>query len=222
MANPDFEYPLDHFEFYVVRASRHEPVEVHLRGQFDEKPIPTKVYDRRLFAPATDKNAEGLRDKDAHLTWYTIESGAREPYRTVVVDNQFGTQKYRIGPPRALLVPAQKERHEPPGRLDHFKVYPVVFGEFEPREVRLLNQFEREHHSVEVERPYGFAVPVEKRGERHHAEIVNPDAHLMLYRITPHPSERESSARDQFGEYKMRIYRSVLLAVPTKKLEWGE
>lgn len=219
--NPVFQHLLDHFEFYVFRTGPSEPVEVKLRGQFDRRAIPARVYGRRYFAPVTDKNGEGIRDKDAHLTWYVIESAGREPYRTVRVSNQFGEQKYRLGPARGLLVPAQKRGHDRPGRLDHFKVYPVVFGDFEPRRVRLRNQFEDGHHTVEVERPAAFAVPVGKSGEGHRSRIVNREAHLMIYWISPHSFQGSTSARDQFGEYKMRLLRSVFLAVPTKKIDWG-
>lgn len=216
------EYPLDHFEFYLVRSDEHQPVGIELKGQFDRGSMPGRVHARRYFAPATDKNGEGIRDEDAHLTWYDLESSEREPDRTVVIANQFGDQKYRIGPPRALLVPAQKKGHDRPGRVGHFKVYPVNYGDFEPREVRLANQFEEKHHTVEVERPVAFAVPVEKRGKGHEGPIVDRESHLTIYGISPHSYREVVGARDQFGSYRMQLYRSYFLAVPTTKREWGE
>lgn len=72
---------------------------------------------------------------------------------------------------------------------------------------------------MEVERPAAFAVPVEKRGKGHEAPVVNREAHLMLYSISPHAFGGPTAARDQFGDYEMRLYRSVFLAVPTKKIE---
>ena len=177
-----------------------------------------------FFAPATDKNAEGIRDKDAHLAWYSIEPVDPEHARTVVIYNQFGDQKYRIGSPTGLLVPAHKKRHDDFGRVGHYKVYPVIYGELDDRGVRLRNQFEDDWHSVEVQYPYAFAVPVEKRGDGHEGPILDRDTHLMIYGITPHSHQGEVGARDQFHKdgYGMRLYRSVFLAVPTKKIEWGE
>ncbi len=219
---PGAQFPLDHFEFYVMRTESLDPIKIELQGQFDEKPRPARIYTGRFFAPATDKNAEGIRDKDAHLTWYNLEPYEPEPVRTVWISNQFDEQRYRIGSPNGLLVPAHKKGHADFGRVGHFKVYPVVAGDFEPREVRLRNQFEDDWHSVKVEYPHAFAVPVEKRGDGHEGPIHDPDTHLTIYGITAHSLQLEVGARDQFASYGMRLYRSIYLAVPTKKIEWGE
>lgn len=219
------ELRLDHFEVYTTRSSPFDPVKVDLAGQFDKAPGTVKLHTRDLFMTPTDKNAEGIHDENAHLTWYSIETAEPEPYRTVLIENQFGEQKYRIGPPRALLVPTQKHPHGKPERLDHFKVYPIVFGNpFDPREVRLADQFHPEHHTVVVESPRYFAVPVKKdRPEIREkgGELHNPKAHLVFYWITPHPVEERRKATDQFGDFEVEIFRAFMLGVPTVKRDWG-
>lgn len=214
---------LDHFEVYVIRSSPFESQEVRFHGQFDEGPKTAKVYSRELFLAATDKNKEGIFDENAHLTWYGIETAEPEPYRTVVIANQFGDQKYRIGPPGALLVPTHKHPHKPPHELDHFVAYPIVFGEFDSQEVRLRDQFDEQFHTVEVTRPRFFAVPVRKYHSGYESpDLYNPDAHLTFYWTSPHTVHDDRKATDQFGDFKMRIYHSVLLGVPTLKYEWSE
>ena len=210
---------LDYFKFYDV-ANQRINRDVLVQGQFDEEPEVIELVYLNLFANPVSKNGEEIFDKHAHLTWYNVFDPIPEPTRTVVFDNQFGTQKVLIGRTIALLAPAQKYEHgsEFPKRLDHFKVYLVLRSEPVGKEVKLEDQFGGDETVVHY--PVAFAVPVRKQHWRRTFDINNEDAHLALYRITPRYEERSVLARDQFGRHRIHVYRSILLAAPSKKVEW--
>ena len=63
-------------------------------------------------------------------------------------------------------------------------------------------------------------MPVRKQHGHASFGVQNREAHLAIYRITPRKLEKPVRARDQFGRHQLHVYRSVLLAAPSKKLNW--
>ena len=153
-------FRLDHYKVYVIDRQEVE-FKVGLRGQFDTDTRDAKLvlYSRHLNP--VDKNNEGIIDKHAHLSWYDIRAEA-EPVRKVVLRNQFGLQTIKIKDPVALLVPTHKieQSSQFPDKLDHYKVYEVIYGEPVFKEVYLRDQFGDESNFAQ--KPVYFAVPVLK------------------------------------------------------------
>ena len=85
---------------------------------------------------------------------------------------------------------------------------------------RVKDQFGAEE--VKVYNPAFFAVPVRKWWEGRDFGISHPKAHLAIYKIYPSAAHQTVLVRDQFGRRYLQVVRSVLLAVPTLKLEWEE
>src|SRR5215470_1837632 len=110
---------LDYFRFYAVT---HQWIGqwVTLQGQFDEQPESVRAVWLGYFGNSASKNGESLFNKFAHLTWLSVFDPAPEPYRQVVVENQFGQQTLIIGATVGLLAPAQIIGAGAfPGKLDH-------------------------------------------------------------------------------------------------------
>jgi hypothetical protein len=219
------ELKLDYFTIYDVVDYRVE-YKVALQGQFDEEPKEAELLALSNFANPVSKNKEPIYDPNAHLTWYWLYQPIPEPTRRVGVGNQFGEQEILIGKPTALLAPAQKEREESqfPEGLDHFKLYWVLRGR-EPvdKDVALQDQFGiEEMGQTRVMYPILFGVPVKKEHRGKVSPIHNEEAHLMFYRIMPWKCKQSRGVRDQFDGRDLTFLQSVLLAVPSVKLEWGE
>jgi hypothetical protein len=211
---------LDYFRIYDIE-NRPAKGALATRGQFDRTPKRGQLGVLDLFAACTMKNREPLFDKYAHLTWYRLLQEGTEPTRAVTVRNQFGTATLWIGKVEALLCPAQKleKGSEPPGRLDHYKVYRVLdYGQPPNAVVTLRDQFGSERAKVLV--PDFFAVPVWKQVGRKQFPIINRQTHLVIYRTSQKPLRVRTIARDQFGRWPIQLIRGVALAVPSLKLRW--
>jgi len=211
---------LDHFQIYDVSDEK-APFSVALKGQFDDKSQKSKLISLTGFANPVRKNDEPIYNRQAHLTVYNLYQSP-EPTRAVWLKNQFGKQKIYTGNANILLSPAKKYRRGStfPKKLDHYKVYRVINGKSINRTVKLRDQFGKS--KVKVLTPYGFAVPVRKRHDGKTYPIHNKKAHLVLYQITHHQQKESIKVRDQFGKYKLDVFLSVLLAVPSKKIKWKE
>ena len=210
---------LDYFQFYDV-ANQRLGQNILVQGQFDEEPETIRLTQLNLFANPVSKNGEKLYNRNAHLIWYNVFDPAPEPTRVVVVENQFGKQKILIGRAIGFLSPTQKYElgSKFPKELDHFKVYQVLQGEQIGKQVTLKDQFDG--NEVIVHYPVAFAVPVRKQHLHGSFGVHNREAHLVLYRITPRTVQKPVLTRDQFGRHQLYVYRSILLATPSKKLEW--
>lgn len=217
------EFRLDHFKLYEVQPYSGGGATPELRGQFDSRDRPFVLNLLRQFANPVSKNGEGIKDRNNHLTAYEISTTAPEPQRAVVVDNQFGRQKMKIGPVHFLLVPALKI--EPgigmPENLDHFKCYKVLESRPLDIAVSLEDQFDSES-KVQVWEPVLFGVPTLKKYGGKTYEIKNPKEHLTIYRITDKKYSLARDVQDQFQKVpiQLAIFRSASLAVPSLKLEW--
>jgi hypothetical protein len=224
MAGGDFTakvLKLDYFKFYDV-ANQRVGDRITLQGQFDKEPEVVQVLVLDLFGHVVTKNRESVFEPAARLAWYSLFDPVPEPTRRVVIENQFGAQNLVIGRAGALLVPSRTygPRSTFPERLDHFKVYRVLDGKPVDKVVSLKDPFGAK--DVAVSTPFAFGVPVTKHHGSITTSIQNKDAHLVIYRITPHSTGWSLRARDQFGLREIQASRAVLLAVPSLKRKWSE
>jgi hypothetical protein len=215
------ELELDYFQIYDV-ANQWVKEAAVLKDQFDREPERGRVLFLDWFANPVSKNDEPFHDKTAHLTGYYLYQSIPDPKRRVIFENQFGRHKIFIGRAIRLLTPAAKRTKEEVlfcKELSHYRVYQVLEGEPLEERVKLQDQFGASEGVVTY--PYGFAVPVEKEHEGKRYPIYNEKAHLMLYRLRAGSTKRGVAVADQFGRYYVGIYRPVLLAVPSLKIEWS-
>ncbi|MCX6584032.1 MAG: hypothetical protein NT166_27985 [Candidatus Aminicenantes bacterium] len=215
------ETKFNHFKVYAARGE-FKQMTVSLQDQFDRGPKKTMVTGIRYFANPVNKNGEGIPNRYAHLTWYTIKIDEPVIQRVVVIENQFGKQKWVLGRALFLLVPTEKIEPNSsfPKEFNHFKCYEVLKYEFKPCEVKLQDQFYEKPLPVVVKKPMYFCNPVSKNNEK----IFNPKYHLACYYIDS-PQEpttpRTIKIKNQFGDNKLVVQKGPLLCVPSLKLEYS-
>jgi hypothetical protein len=218
-------FPLDHFLAYEVQKVE-VGFKVRLTDQFAPVAKDAKLIAITHFANATRKvhagASFGVEDGNAHLTWYALTQPQAEPRRTVRYRNQFGQHSVDIQEPSFLLVPTQKTSHagsDFPERLDHYKCYRVIGVNTAPPlpVVKLGDQF-GSRSNVQVKKPVFFCTPVRKqRGTARPPRLFDAKTHLAIYAL---PAARKAvviKTKDQFGEHKLTVTRSVFLIVPTEK-----
>jgi hypothetical protein len=223
----DPESVLDHFKIWKVKRKEFSR-DVTLKGQFDSKTMPAALETVEWLANPVSKNDGKILNEKAHLVGYFLKQPSEQPARWVVIKNQFHLKPihWRLTDPAVLLVPASKvhsgEPPKPPADLDHFECYIVAGGEAAGQHFILEDQFDLKRgksEKISKVEPAFFCVPVSKNGER----IVNPAAHLALYDITPRtPYVTRVITRDQFGVLELEVEESLMVGVPTEKVEWGE
>jgi hypothetical protein len=252
---------LDHFKCWVVKDSNTPSSVVYLQDQFDAGPPGTTagsfesvvVDPPDFFCNPTRKLHAGIFtgivNPDDHLTCYQITDAAGSAFqpRSVVVQNQFGSQTIDVVKPTELCAPTQKilidDKKPPTGGgvpldLDHFKCYDVKGSQLkEP--VSLQDEFDllqspNHLENVRVGQPVLLCNPVRKAHFFGFSEndltasganfqifpVLHPEAHLLCYRITP-PEQQPHSLliRNQFGTQQLSSTRSELLCVPSLKFE---
>lgn len=107
---------------------------------------------------------------------------------------------------------------------NHFKLYHVKSATgFEPFNVTLKDQFDKEAKTIKVVGLLFFANPVEKKHEETTFKIFDPNAHLTWYKLDKEekPVERLVKFENQFGGQKWKIGEALFLLVPTQKIEEG-
>ena len=216
--------------FLVHRIELPPAVEdtVALKGQFEANQPARRARVQRmrnLINPALklhDGNAFPIVDEDEHLTAYTLRTD-NEPVRQVWFENQFGQQTWILGNPRLLYAPAQKEPHEFPDSLDHFKCYDVLnSGGAVDEGVGVSDQFLPLTQTV-VREGELFCVPVHKRHGEYLYAINNPIGHLAVYRIDQIPMDPEVRlVKDQFDDRDITALGAVQLIAESRKLAWQE
>ncbi len=215
------ELKLDYFKVYDVE---NRPVKggITLRGQFDHLPQRMELALLDLFANVASKNQQPLYDKYAHLAWYRGTQPS-EPMRRVILENQFGKFEIVIGGGFGLLVPTEKiERGSALSKtLDHYKVYRVAdAGQF-PTAVTLSLKDQFGVEEVRLGPPRFFAVPVIKKHGTKEYPIINKQAHLLIFSITPKGIKKQLKVRNQFTNgLGILAVASIMLAVPSLKREW--
>lgn len=216
------ELKLDYFKFYDVE-NKDAAGDILLKGQFDQRAQKMQVRLLDFFGNPVSKNGERILDKNAHLAWYRGIQAA-EPPRRVVLENQFGKFDIRTGTVYGLLTPTQKVEQGSvfPKELSHFKVFRLLDAEEAPgKVVKLRDQFGPDQATVRL--PLYFAVPVAKRHGEKTFPVFNERAHLLIFSITTKAIEKAIRIRNQFhANAAVRIVRSLMLGVPSVKLEWKQ
>lgn len=117
----------------------------------------------------------------------------------------------------ALLVvgslPASAQALNP----NHYQCYQIkTETPFEPREVRLVDQFGRS--TVKVVVPEWLCAPTSKNGE----PVTDKTTHLLCYRTEGGKVAGKTVAlKNQFGKFKAFVDRAGVLCVPTLKKVLG-
>jgi hypothetical protein len=220
MAQTDLK--LDHFKCYITQGQPRD-AKILLRDQFDD-PRQDDVFLRwpvRFCNPVEKRRLDTgevtpILNPDNHLKMYLFVGSEWAPVRKVKITNQFGTKTIQVYQPEVLAVPTQKQGHEPPQDLDHFKCYRAS-GKSVKRRVNLRDQFHVEEN-VLVSEPFAFCNPTEKVHDGVLTPILNKDAHLTCYRITKKPFALTGlQVRNQFGIEVLDLREADLLCVPTIK-----
>ncbi|KHD09678.1 hypothetical protein PN36_28315 [Candidatus Thiomargarita nelsonii] len=106
---------------------------------------------------------------------------------------------------------------EPPP-LDHFKCYSVKGKKIQAK-VELLDQFDNgDPRRVKVVKPVMLCNPVVKWHNNEEFPVLNPEAHLVCYKIKPSTEGPRVIVANQFGEEQiLQVQKSKLLCVPSQK-----
>jgi uncharacterized repeat protein (TIGR02543 family) len=225
---------LNHFRSYWVDPlAGIVDTPVLLEDQFHAgEPISAMVMYDWFFCNPVEKWLDEERwspiwHPDDHLYIYGIEYAAPE-YWQVEVSNQFGgNQLLTVFGPVALVVPTQKEGHEPPVDLDHYLLYQVVPPYPEVlKPVYLVDQFIAGQEAT-VTVPIYFANPVIKTHGPDVTPIQHPNAHLVFYGLDISGSFSTGdwiTATNQFGAQEIVAFYPgegpTVLGVPSAKLWW--
>jgi hypothetical protein len=240
---------LDHFKCYRVTEGTPANDFVKLHDQFDVSPEGVNLFEHVLVRdpilfcnPVKKITSTGqetpILNENNHLKMYFVAPTTAQT-RTVIVRNQFtGTAitPLVVFQPLILAVPTQKQPHDPPEKLDHFKCH-LVDGQPVNVAVGLADQFDGElvlvgrplllcNPTVKVhgETPAGSATDV--RLEEKITPITNPDAHLVCYRIispvgtpstAPLAPNRAVKVLNQFDREIIKLAQPILLCVPSTK-----
>jgi len=163
------------------------------------------------------KNGEGVVDPLRFHTWWLMHPPNPEPIRSVLLDNQFGTQELTVGDGRYLLLPALKnDTNNDPPRANHYECYDA---DGPPVDVLVSLNDQFGGHEAFVTRPLFFCNPAEKR---HGDEIyqIEYEAYLTCYELEPPPTLFEwILALDQFGTWDIELMTAEWLCVPTEKFD---
>lgn len=159
---------------------------------------------------------------DHHLTFYRLEPSAGPLDWVVQVENQFGVQELQIGDPALLAVPTQKEPHEAPVGLDHYKCY-NAFGLFIAADLLLTDQFQADGQLSDLF-PILFCNPVQKTHGDAVTEIRKPGEHLVCYFaelpiLLDPPVTRSLS--NQFNTWEQELEHANVLCVPSIDVSSG-
>ena len=210
----------DHYKVYLAQPHLQISVPVVLADQFMSTTHVAQQLD--WFANPVEKrhdpNVFPIRRPDLHYAWWTI--GPDMPFtKDLIANNQFGEQLLRVGPPRYLLNPANKNRppDAPLPAGNHYKCYDC-FGQPVNVPVFLTDQFFG--RPAQVLFPRFFCNPVEKRtpdGLIH--PILDPDQHYTVYEIDPTPPAWSATFADQFVQFaSLQLTQDRFLMVPTEKI----
>ncbi len=217
---PDAPLPLDHFWCYQTTGQPVNEV-VDTQDQFNVGGlVPIQVGAPIRFCNPVKKTHSGkvfkIKDPDAHLILY--ETGvAADLLVKVDVKNQFGNpQRLKVfGPAIRLAVPTQKEGHEFPQDLDHFKCYKVKGGPIDSV-VGLKDQFQQVQ-AVNVGRAVLLCNPTRKIHNAQPFEVKHPEAHLVCYKVTPVQFTIIRGTQNQFRQEQLQVQNPDLLCAPSRK-----
>ena len=216
----------NHYKVYNVDNIDYEE-SLKLKLRFEESPRKAQISTLVHFANPVSKNDEGMADETAHLTWYKLGTDDVEPQRTVTFKNQFGIQKWVLGQPILLVVPAEKNDEGTPEGIDHYKAYEVldVTGDKAEASVSLVDQWFDQ--KTQLGDPIWYCIPVSKKRENERLVKINHfRSHLAVYKIAPMGIDNgmKFTASDQFMSADLVAKRSMWLCVPSriKELETAQ
>jgi len=216
---------LEHFKCYVTAPVPFNPRQVALQDQFGGRNA--NIPARKELCNPVRKRAEPFQNRAAHLQCYLTRSPAVN--KVVAVQNQFGSQRLRVGRAQRLCLPSRKNK---PGRtapqisaqqqIDHFQCYAVqgVTGlrRLGPiGKVKLRDQFGKRR--VRIGPAFRLCAPVEKNN----AAVLHPVRHLVCYRLRMRRRARLApyayGIKNQFERNPaLRTVRRQSLCVPSLKV----
>lgn len=94
-----------HFECYKAKGRKVRET-VKLEDRFGVKPR-VRVREPELLCNPVNKNDEGIKNSDSHLTCYEIRDGEDDPKRRIGVKNQFGEQILKVKGAKLLCVESE-------------------------------------------------------------------------------------------------------------------
>jgi len=217
----------NHYKVYTLLEQYLHTGVIGLSDQFGTYTVDVLVHDK--FANPTEKNGEPIVFPEVHQTWWRIDPPIPTPGWDVEVENQFGTFNWRVREAEYLVLPAQKNEPGPLPEHNHYLGYRVE-GDALGVPVVLVDQFGTV--SAVVTYPELLLTPVEKSVPGAIFPIIDPDAHLAVYRIDP-PQVYQTTfvAFDQFGQWPNVANEHIWLCVPswkrvittpTEESTWGE
>jgi len=217
--------PLDHFKCYVPKQHivPNPPTGILLRDQFAGgkfRKVGVKSLFRfcnpvkKVFAGAVTP----IRYPALHLSFYGITTPLPGNH-TIVLSNQFGSQKIVIGPAKWIAVPTSKNSKALPSPklLNHFECYPVLEGRAPQATVTLIDQWHAEK-GVALGGPVTFCNPTEKVRAGKRSPLVNTSAHLTCYRLAAKPFAQKLQIRNQFNTTTLAVSGADMFCVPSLKL----
>lgn len=236
-AGPAANLNLDHFQCYSAKFDPSNPVgaTIALRDQFGG-PTKHKVRSPRFFCNPVQKihgaNTFPIINRNNHLTAYPLTG--KVPRKKLYVWNQFqrgdptarpnlilnpGTSTRRTHP--LILVPTQKSPHGRPGKLDHFKCYPVRRSNRSTINVPVVLNDQFLNRDAKVLTAILLCNPAKKWHGNKIVPVTNRKAHLVCYSTSRHPfpsgNEPTRTIRNQFAKHQMTALVARMLCVPSRK-----
>jgi hypothetical protein len=182
------ESTLRHFQCYEVDREAFPLRSVDLVDPDPQFGSSTSTISRmKRFCNPANKNGGDPSAVDApeHLAGYQIDSTApRFKFLTAYkVIDQFGEMTLTLVKPDLVMVPTAKSLSGPPGSptftFDHFQCFRVKLARKRVTGVNVVDQFNPNGLTVNVNRPLRLCRPVDKNGEG----IPDPVHQLMCYQV---------------------------------------
>ncbi len=205
----------NHYKVYTLFEEHLFTGGIGLTDQFGSYTVDVLVHDK--FANPTEKNGEPILFPEVHQTWWRVDPPIPTAGYDVEIENQFGTQRWRLAEVEYLVLPARKNEPGPLLEHNHYLGYRAV-GDTLGIPVLLIDQWGGV--SAVVTYPELLLTPVEKSVPGGVFPIIDPEAHLAVYRIEPPQSYQTTFvAFDQFGEWPNVANEHIWLCVPSWKEE---
>jgi hypothetical protein len=204
----------NHYKTWWIEPQSIPPTTVFVKDQFmeDSLTLTGLEYLSNPVEKVVQNETFNIVSPNDHLTWY--RAVGRDTLIRVGYVNQFDSVTYDIGPVEWLLVPTQKEPHDPPVGLDHYKCYRIIDPQPYDINFTLQDQFDPIPEEIMSISPMYFCTPCQKN----HEPMFDTITHYVAYQIVPPNISSESRLTwDQFGEHFVQVLNSEMLLVPSKK-----
>jgi hypothetical protein len=188
---------------------------------------------KTITSSSGTKTVTPITNPAAHLACFHITAPTQSTFE-VQVTNQFGTARLDTGQPQALCLPTWKSLTGPPDEstpqpagLNHFTCYPITYAagstHYAPTgAVSLQDEFANSPVNVKVGGPKLLCLPTEKiiqeaSGGTVTYPIVNPNKHLLCFKVSETPFPPNVFDQNQFGSAEVNITGTNLLCLPSTK-----